>query len=83
MEERSPSKVRPARVAREVAIPDVVRGRLAVLAGRYRISLPALEERFRHLEGYDLVRERLKGRTEEERWDYILLIMEERLKDET
>ncbi len=81
-QERCPGKVRPARVAREVVVPEAVRESLAALAGKYRISLPTLEERFRHLEGYDLVRERFKERSEGERWDYILLILEERLKDE-
>ncbi len=82
-EEAAPRKVRPARVAPGTAVPEAVRGRLADLARRYRIPLETLEERFRWMEGYDLVRERFRERPEGERWDYILLILEERLKDET
>lgn len=83
MGEAVPRKVRPARVARDVSLPEEVRARLAEMAARYRVSLEILEERFRWMEGYDLVRERFRGRPEGERWDYILLILEERLKDET
>lgn len=82
MEESAPRKVRPARVAPGVAVPAEVRGRLADLAQRYLAPPDTLEERFQRMEGYDLVRERFQGRPPGERWDYILLILEERLKDE-
>lgn len=77
-----PRKVRPARIAGEAPVPEGVREPLARMADRYGVRREELEERFRRFEGYDLVRERFRGRPERERWDYILLILEERLQDE-
>ncbi|MEM3087216.1 MAG: hypothetical protein QXO51_07730 [Halobacteria archaeon] len=82
MEKPAPRKVRPARVAAGVPVPQEVRAELESLARRHGRPLETVEARFRHMEGYDLIRERFQGRPERERWDYILQILEERLKDE-
>lgn len=81
MEESAPRKVRPARIAEGAPVPDEIRDKLASLAQKYPVSPQTLEERFRRMEGYDLIRERFRERPDGERWEYILLILEERLKD--